>query len=60
MKMVEGKLSFSEKALRVFKAKGFTEADIEEAKEAIRKDWPDLELRKLWINWIEKEFEVWR
>lgn len=54
-------LAFGEKALAVFKAKGFTDSDIEEAKQAIRDDWKDADKKQMWINWINSEFEAgWR
>lgn len=46
---------FAEKCLRVFIAQGYTAADIEEAKAAIRAAWPDLAMRKLWVDWINEQ-----
>lgn len=52
---------FAEKALAVFKAKGFTATDIEEAKQQIREAWGDANLKELWINWINSEHvKGWR
>lgn len=51
---------FAEKALRVFTAKGFSAADIEEAKQVVREAWSDPFLKECWINWINEESKVWR
>jgi hypothetical protein len=51
---------FREKALMVFKAKGFSEEDVEEAKAQIRECWSDETLKACWINWIREEAKIWR
>lgn len=54
-------MTFAEKALAVFKAKGFSEADIEEAKDYVRRAWSDETLKTCWVDWINSEFEKgWR
>ncbi len=50
-------MKFAEKTLAVFKLKGFSEADIQEAKEAINKAWNNPPLKQMWINWIDTEYE---
>lgn len=53
-------MTFAEKALAVFKAKGFTDGDIEEAKAIIREAWQS-DLKQLWIDWINDQYEIgWR
>lgn len=51
-------MTFAEKAVIVFKHLGYSDADIEEAKDVIRAAWPDMELRSKWIDWINKQVEV--
>ena len=51
-------MTFADTCLMVFRAKGFTPEDIEEAKQAVREAWPDVELRAMWISWIDNEFKV--
>ena len=54
-------MTFADKALLVFHAKGFTDSDIEEAKKMIREAWSDKDLKECWINWINSEYEMgWR
>ncbi len=51
---------FKERFLQVLTAKGFSEADIEEAKDYVRRAWSDPILKECWINWINEEYKVWR
>lgn len=53
-------MTFAEKALAVFAAKGFSQYDIDEAKQMIREAWNIPHLKECWINWIDEEFKVWR
>ena len=53
-------MTFADKCMMVFKAKGFTDAEIEESKQAIREAWPDEQMRTLWVGWINAEAEVWK
>lgn len=46
---------FAERCLQVFTELGYTQADIEEAKAAIKAAWPDLAMRQLWVNWINEQ-----
>lgn len=55
-----GPMTFAEKSLMVFRAMGYSDADIEEVKQVIREAWADMELRQKWVNWINKQAEVWR
>ncbi len=50
-------MTFTEKAMSVFRSKGFTEDDVQEAKEAINADWNDPYMKQLWIDWIDNEYE---
>jgi len=51
---------FAEKALAVFKAKGFNEEDINEARAMASEAWKDEGLKECWINWINAQHEVCR
>lgn len=51
-------MTFAEKAVMVFKHLGYTDTDIEEAKLVIQSAWPDVELRRKWVEWINKQAEV--
>lgn len=53
-------MNFQEKFIRVLTAMGYSEADIEEAKDFVRRAWPDANLKSCWINWINESYEVWR
>lgn len=57
---------FKEKFIQVLTAKGFSEADLEEAKQVVRDAWNiaketgDSTLKDCWINWINEQAEIWR
>ncbi len=54
-------MSFKEKFMKVMIAKGFSETDINEAKQYVRDAWGDSNLKECWINWINAEHaKGWR
>lgn len=48
-------MTFAETCLMVFRSMGYTESDIEEAKQVIREAWAIPEMKMLWVNWIKEQ-----